>query len=824
MDQSLWDVATIQLEQALSQPGIQADEQAKILLLLAENLIRGNDSKKALEILESSMVNQLPGVRFWKGQALAGMGRFADAVESLKEVAAEPTNPFAKEAAFTAASLQLSLATPKQALSTLKLLENAPKEADRIAAIVQRIEILIDMDDFENARALMPKQTQIPLGLKSTIDFLEARILLAEGKPAEAGAIFNDLVANPEGQTSTRHSHAVIGQADSLAARDNKAEAMELLLAFIQERPSTPMLEPIFRRVIEWLPTEIITAAHPTLVRLEEWTPQIPPRYDGLVNTGPGTAQAVWPIASTEIKDLGIFALHAKAIGLHRIDSIIAKQQAQRLLQRILLLAPSHFLAQNALLTLAKWHLEAGERDHAFALFDSLQQTATSPLIKGEAIFYDAKIAFEAGDQELAAKLFNQAAELLRGKNRENALLNSALATLNEGESGAILITTEDPETAAKLNTELTLERALAKRDPKEAKAALDSFLTSNPDHPRTAEARLAIIEAALATSPPDLSLAQAQLDTIEAQENPLPAKQISRLALAELRILDEQEKTEETVAMAEEIIKRFPGTKAESDASLIMGKSLFRSGNYNQARLILEKLSNSQPGTQLSQASLLLAARSAALGATVQSREEALALFDQTIAIDGPLRSLAILEKARLNIDLNRIDTAIESLTSAYDATSPQDPSRLPTGLLLGEAVYARGDSNPESLQKSLEIYNDLISLSVNNPAQFFRLQYLRGLTLEKVPDPDAPTQTRLKDALAAYFSVLDRSVEPAPPEWEWFERSGFRALTLLENAKRWQAAISIAEKIASFGGPRAEEASTRARDLRLKHMIWEN
>jgi tetratricopeptide (TPR) repeat protein len=218
------------------------------------------------------------------------------------------------------------------------------------------------------------------------------------------------------------------------------------------------------------------------------------------------------------------------------------------------------------------------------------------------------------------------------------------------------------------------------------------------------------------------------------------------------------------------------------------------------------------------------LAARSAALGATNQSREEALKLFDQAISINGPLSSLAILEKARLNIQLNQIDIAIKSLTDTYQKISPDDPSRFPTGLLLSEAIYARGDSNPQSLLKALEIYNQLIDISTNKPAQYFQIQYLRGLTLEKLPDPENPGQTRFNDALAAYFAVLDRPVDPAPPEWKWFELSGFRALEVLENAERWQAAISIAEKIATFGGPRAEEAATRARKLRLKHMIWED
>jgi hypothetical protein len=143
---------------------------------------------------------------------------------------------------------------------------------------------------------------------------------------------------------------------------------------------------------------------------------------------------------------------------------------------------------------------------------------------------------------------------------------------------------------------------------------------------------------------------------------------------------------------------------------------------------------------------------------------------------------------------------------------------------LLLAEAIYARGDSDPESLSEALEIYDSLLELSAGSPARYFRIQYLRGLTLEKLPKPDDISSTRIAEAREAYFSVIDRPADPPPAEWEWFERSGFRLLSILEAEEDWKAAISIAEKIASFGGPRAKEAATRARQLRLKHMVWED
>jgi hypothetical protein len=92
----------------------------------------------------------------------------------------------------------------------------------------------------------------------------------------------------------------------------------------------------------------------------------------------------------------------------------------------------------------------------------------------------------------------------------------------------------------------------------------------------------------------------------------------------------------------------------------------------------------------------------------------------------------------------------------------------------------------------------------------------------LEQIPDAKDPSRKRDKLAFIAYYSVLETSTAPA--EWHYFELCGFRALALLEKADRWPAAIACAKKIASFHGPRAEEAASRASQLQLEHMIWED
>lgn len=825
MADRLWEVASLHLREAVSDEGLGAAERTELLLLLGESLIRGNRPDEAKLYLEDSLLEGNTEAIFWKAQALAGQGRFEDAVRLFLPLAEDDSHPYQAEAALTACSLLLSLGKPDEALVRLAYLSDSSNPSTRVKGSLHRSEILLDLGRINEARSIFPPLEEVPDSLQTYYKLISGYLLLAEGKPEEAEPLFNDLLANPEGQTLQGYNLAAIAKADAMAAQGKRDLATESLLAFVTANPETARLNPIFTRIVEWLPDKIISSENPTLLRLAVWLPQNNPRNSGFINTEATSAAAAWPRSKVPFTDLQVFSTHARALALRRIASNpAAKAEAQSLLRRLQIFAPKHFLSQHALFTLARWKLEEGQSEGALFIFETLRLSAKSPVIRGEAAFLSAMTVYESGDASLAAELFDEAARLLEGEAGEAAALNAALVRLSEDPTASITIQNANDTSTPALEIELNLEKALLEKDFAKARIALDEFLKDHPDHPRAMEARVAIAEAALRSLPPDFSVARAQLDILATAESPLSPELNARMALARLRLLDLSGEPVATIALARLTMESFPGTQESSEASFILGKNLFQSGIYNEARLVLEKLAVSEGGSQRAQASLLIAARAAALGATSQSREEALSLFDQTIDVPGPLKTVALLEKARLLIDLNRIPDAISLLSEAYSTTQQDDPARLPTGLLLAEAIYAKGDDDPESLGSALEIYDSLLAISSGNPAEYFRLQYLRGLTLEKLPDPEAPSETRLPEAKEAYYSVVDRPIDPKPPEWEWFERSGFRLLSLLEQGEEWEAAISIAEKIASFGGPRAKEASTRARRLRLKHMIWKD
>jgi TolA-binding protein len=824
----LWEVAELHFRDGLADPSLTTEAKSTLLLRLAESLIRAGNLTEALELLEQSAVAKHPETPFWKAQALAGQNRFSEAAGLFAGLLADPASPHRIETGFTLASLQLALGQADAALDSLaKIIPEA--DAATLAEIqLYQVEILLDLKRPADARQAMPSAQAVAVQDRPLAAFLEAELLLNEGRPADAEAGFQALVNHPQGQSLTRYHLAAVGLADAIAAQGNPEAAANSLLTFLEENTGSPALDAIFQRLLRWLP-EKPAATDPILERLGQWiTPPVLPVV-GLIATTPtdsGSAAAgAWPsdTAPNELTDLLAFSIYTRAVGLHRMATADSRGEAKHLLNRLLVENPGHLAASRALYQLARWFLDAGSTDQAFAILDTFRDTATSPALKGDAMFLKARVASLNGDSTQAIQLFDEAALTLTGDQARAAKLQAAITRLRSGApKGTTLIQQQAALPDPALEADLQLERALSATPANAARSALEEFLTRFPDHARAPEARLAALEAALASVPPDLVFAKTQSEILSAAAENSVALPAPRLALARLHLLDRSNDSAATIAAARTIIDTYPADAAAAEAALTLGRNLFQTGSYNPARLVFEKLAAADTNPARAQAAWLLAARAAALGGTPQSKEEALILFDKAIQTQGPVSSIAALEKARHLIDIYRLAEASAFLAKWTRTLPADDPLHLPAGLLLGEALYAQGSGNPASLVEALAVYDKLLAHAKNQPALLNRLQYLRGTTLEQLPDEKDPAKKREKQAFQAYHSVLETTTPPV--EWEYFERCGFRALALLEKAERWPVAITVAKKIASFKGPRAEEAATRASQLQLKHMIWED
>jgi len=816
----LWEMAVLHYNECLANTTLSPELKSQVAIHLAEAWIRDGRPADALALLSQSWVAAHPETPFWSAQALAASGHFIEAIGTFSVLLENPAAPHRAEATFTLASLQLALAQPDVALATLATLTHSPDQALAATARLQQVEILLDLGRLAEARETLLTAASIRPGDPPLASFLDANLLLAEGRPSEAAAIFQSLIAQPQGQSLQHYHAAALGLADALLAQHLAAEASSHLLGFIQDHPDSPRLEEMFQRLLKGLPdTPTPTPTDLVSERLSQWITPCELTAAGAINTLPSDASAAWPSTTPSNERLAC-SLFTRAIGLHRSPLPEARAEARRLLTRLRLEFPHHPLAHRALFQTARWALEDGASDRAFGILDTLRESATTPMLRGEAAFLEARSAYAQGHKDQAIQWFDDAAQSLADHQANTARLNAAIIRLAGSPAPPQVLA--DASRDSSLAADLELERALCTSTPAAAKTAIGEFLARHPDHPRAPEARLAAAEAALAGPDPDLAFARSQLQALAATPQPTAPLRPARIAWLGLRIQDLAQDPTATIASAQSFLITHPEQPETAEAALVLGRNLFQTHNYNDARLVLEKLAASDPNAPRAQAAGLLAARSAALVPTSQSQQEALILFDKVIAANGSVSPLAQLEKARLMIDMNRLTEAATFLRGWFETLPPGDALHLPAGLLLGEAIYAQGSVNPNSLTEALAVYDKLLVHADPYPAVFNRLQYLRGRTLEQIPDDQDPTKKRAKQAFIAYDSVLESTTPPA--EWHYFELCGFRALALLEAAKRWPAAIACAKKIASFHGPRAHEAATRASQLQLKHMIWED
>jgi TolA-binding protein len=806
------EIAAKRFAEALAIDGVDDDDRLPLMLLLAESQVRAGKPESALHTLEKPLLGDSAEAQFWRGQALAGIGRFAEAIQVLEKATADPKHPFHTEACFTASSLLLAIGDPAPARAILEPLAAAKDPGVSNTARLRIAEIAFDQEQFPAARKSLDQIDDPDARIQTKVAYLDARLCLEEGQPEEAREKFIKLSEDMSGSPSI-HQLTDLGIAAALAASGDRSGASNTLIAFIGNHQDSPLLDTAFEQLLGLLP-ENATPSDPILEQIEKWLPSAGSQGARPVALYDGGAVAAWPIHDgSEQPKLGALALFHLARGLRLTGDPTARMRAFRLMRRLHLEYPADPIARHALLETGRWHLEDEKFSRARASLRSLGAVTQDPEIKAEAAFHLGIGSLDAADPEAARLAFNKAAAALDGSAAEAAAINAGVARLRAGDLAAF---SSDESPTPQVASELALERGLllaARRDPA-ATDLLDGFIVAHPKHPRLGEARLALAAAAMSGDSPDLQLAAAQLDTLA--NDPGPTLPAAELAQARTRLAELAGDWDQAEAHARAFLDNYPDDPLAPQLTLRLGQALFRKGDYNDARLVLERLAEEQPTSPAAEAALFLAARSAALSATPQARKESLDLYQRVARINGSLADSARLERARTLIDMGRFEDATKELREWLRSLDPDSKLGFAAGTLLGEALFAMGGNDPAAYEEALTTYRDLVTRSAPESALNHRFRYLLGLTLERLQRPG--------EALDTYYSLLESAALNPPLEWEWAERAGFRALALLETAQRWPAALRIAERIANLGGPRAGDATDRARMLRLEHMIWED
>lgn len=794
LDAGLWEVAEQHFRNTLNDETLGESDSIKARLRLAETLIQDSRGKEAIELLENTRTDSLE-LAFWKAQAYVSTHQPELAQQELRPILDDVSSPLRESAILSSVRIFLHQGKSAEAVSLFGTL--SPPFSDSIRLL--QAELLIDHGSHDQARDILPNPEHLPPDQQVRIEIARAKLHLVSGEAEQAEATIRKVLdSSTKLSNRTRHQCMLI-LTDAMHLAGKSTAAMAMVIDEIETRPDPNHMPTWFDRLLAWMP-DPPPPSDPALTRLSDWIPPAELPTPGLVPIHGNGAASAWPITSRD-DARAIHSMYARAIGLQRLGTPDSLHEARSLLNRLRVAHPQHPLGIRAIIQQANRAKDAG-------LLETLADSLPDGALKGEVSFDLGALAYAMGNPEMAAKWFATAGTLLPPAAATAATRNQLIAA--PGAADDVIQSDSSPD--------LALSSALAKADPKLRLEELERFIKNNPQHQDLENARLAAAEACLSLPVPDVSLAQAQLDSLVAKPD---QPESSRIKWIRLRLADLTGDKLTSTALARGFVEAEPDTQRGRQAAFILGRTLFDSRNYNEARLVIERLASTDDNPARSQAAWLLAARAASLVPTAQSKQEALILFDKAIASNGPVSPIARLEKARLMIDMNELAMAADSLRTWFSGLKKNDPLFLPAGLLLAEAIYAQGATQPSSLSEALAVYDKLLASADKQPALFNRLQYLSGKVLEQLPDPEKPGQTRTRDAFLAYYSVLEQ--EPPPAEWNYFELCGFSALAMLEKAERWSAAIACARKIASFKGPRAEEAASRASQLQLDHMIWD-
>jgi len=796
----LYDVAAVKAERLLKQNPWKAADAATITELWVEALVRAGKGTEALVVLRS---HDVPNEAFWLGQALLITGEYVQA-----------------ETAMTAYHGKYDeLADVAEAHALLG--------QGRVAAARSHMRLLRDSDDVEVARHSRLFFNEMEIGIKTPVvldrlarerggkdalvQSIRASALIDAGQAEQAEAVLRDLLLSPvPGMDRSVHDAATVLLAEALW-RQKLPEARTLLLGFINSFQTSSVA---FSTTAFWsdafsLLERMALADKPDDTLL---VPAIAWAMDDSLPERQG--HALWFLAQE----------------LHRLARDV---EATGLLEALLQLYPKHARASDALRLAMQLHGVAQADGRVLELASRWQRDFGGG---GESVvdFLTGLIRFMRGEHLEALASFSRAAELETNlPRRRRSLYNAAVCAIQAGEKAALVTLTGQLAQAGLLEQEgkppngdtapdLQLDQALslaAKGDPG-AEPELKAFLTAQPQHPRRAEASVALAEVCLLDVPPRIKVALEALETATAAA-PAESAVKERISYVRLWTHEAQQDLPGVAREGQQYLALWPDGAHADEVHMKVAEAFFRLENYARARTEFELLANNRPNSPYADAALYFAGVCAISLPSTEGISAALSIWDDLAQRGGPLAFAARRQQAVATGRFSDEVSALELFGVLLEDPAAVGEQRLSLQVEMAELLLRMGKKEPGRSEEAVTLLRSMLTDKSLPYLWAGRCSVLLATALRELDRP--------AEAQEACYDVINIGSNPAtlpatPAEYQWYYRAGFLAVDLLEQSQQWEAAARMAEKLSRSGGDRAQEASERASKIRLKHYLWDD
>lgn len=779
------DIAIARLERIINTNEFKGSEDAAklpVLVLLGEALVRDQQFQEAESILGLLPADSVAR-NYWLGLAEAKLGKSQNALLTLAQVpVADPT--FGQVAHY----------------NRLEILTDTGDTAGALALLTELRTINPDFrpQELALAEALLYLRRNEPSLAKKALarlkpeDFraltIAGRIELMANNPEKALTLFQESLASEP--TPPLQILSWLGKADANLAMDRPFDALQNILSLLALAPGDEILELLI------------------------------PRFDALnrATSQPDSQERIRAELETFTADPARTDLHSKAIQFLKFQKANllplkdSHAELRQLLESLLVVGDNDSLIARIHFALANSLFQEGRPEETRTELEQLlQHSPNSPLAPLAADLL-ARLAAQEGSLPEARELFAQAAQSSNAAFAEAALLNQAIIALQvsgQADLSAISEQLSSDESRTSLRLQKILSAAQAGEDG--AELSLEDFLSQNPAHPRIGEAKLSLVHILLKANRPDFARITSALEDIP--NGLAPEQSLERFNLShQLGALGNQ--WELAVRFGERHLKRHSTAASDPYFLLRLGESRFRNGDYDRSRLLFSEITKLENASGLEDVALYFIARANLAIPTDTATREALDTLDELSKRSGPLSTQARILKARTLLEnLGKPEECLADL-----ALLPGELSdRTDVALLAAEAYRELGTSDPPQYEAALKLYRELLANPNTSYARSNQLHYLIARTYRESGRPGLAL-----DPCLAVIDFQNRESPDTPPEWDFYYRCGFEAIDLLLEAKRYRAALLLANKLAKTDGPGATQAKERAEQIQLDHTLF--
>ncbi len=792
------DVAARKLERLEAGPsGLDPSDRVAIRLLRLEALVRSGQNAAAVELAADPLIEGSAFARFWKGMALAQSHQLGGAATALAGLSQERGFPFWKEAALTRATVLEKSGETGQAIELLRPLLDLDDPGEAVEIRLQLARLYLSRQDIPAARECLGPVEDYSGDLRTGAMAIEARLALLDPRGEDGLNLCRQLL--DQGQTLSRADMNAVGldYVDALIRQGRDGEAAEWLWEHFEAVPDSPLILPILSR----LPASLDLSSETVRSRLESWA------SDGQYRGREWLAR-YW---------MGLALIQAGK-GL----------EAMTWLKEIAFRKDNHPGRALACIRLAQVALRERKPEQVLEAAERIREVSKDPQALAYASYLEGRVRFREGAFVEAAENFGGAAVGQDVKDQAGAAFNAALAALQSGDEQAAqrwLKPFSETASGEQLSAELMLERALylARESDSLAFDALKEFTAIFPDHPKAADADVALAELYLNQFPPKPIAARESLEV--ARQRDLSVEQQETLDYVAIWVEERAGNDEGVIEKSVEFLEGWPESPQRGSVSMKLGEVYFRAGDYANAITYFEKLVEERPDSKLAETALFFAAKAASLILTPESQDKAMLLWGRVAALGGDLAAQARREQGLLKLRSDDMDEALAIFESILqNGEAVPRPLRMAVLCDKGHALFLKAAAEHASgqgyLQEAVETFQEVLDTPDAGQEWDIQAGVRLGKCYEKLGLPEA--------ALKAYTGVIRTQEEGTAAsaalsmeELDWYFRAGFAAIHLFQVRQKWKEAVELADQLARSGGERSVEANRVAERLRLKHFI---